>query len=301
MFFNIISVVTPMELSSGIDYIGLLNLFRFNLVSNNTHFLVNATTGESLSLGVLEKIFIIRFLRFYFGNFITLYCGSCFCSTMESLWFLGILNGEHIDFVLQITPYYFVANNQGILLHFTLLSQLSVHPLIIYNVPKRTALDISSACLVALLQLVNIFGIKDSSSSYLLNFERLNLCYLFNKCYLCGDDTQFFKLRDCEVQGLVSVFFSCFPFEFCKLFKGVRLSYLYFFRSLIFSFANFLNPVLIKYILSGFIYSYCYYRSPLVALDATQKHSVVLSTCFYRANMVLYKRLECYYFFNEFN
>ncbi|QSW37865.1 dihydrodipicolinate synthase family protein [Candidatus Vidania fulgoroideae] len=301
MFVNTVSVVTPMEFDSNIDYIGLLNLFRFNLVHNNTHFLVNATTGESLSLGVLEKIFIIRFLRFYFGSNIILYSGSCFCSTSDCVRFLSILNIECIDFVLQITPYYFIPSDEGILLHFTVLSLLSIHPIIVYNVPKRTALELSSNCLAAVLQLRNVFGLKDSSGSYLLSFERINLCYLYNKKFFCGDDTQFLRLGKCEVFGLVSVFSSCFPFEFCRIFTDVYLEYFYFFKSLVFVFTKVVNPMLIKYFLSMFLYAGCYYRLPLLFLDGVRYSNSVTCVCFYRDALFLYRQIECCYFFNEFN
>ncbi|QSW37724.1 dihydrodipicolinate synthase family protein [Candidatus Vidania fulgoroideae] len=294
-------MVTPMECDSSIDYIGLLNLFRFNLVYNTTHFLINATTSESLSLSILEKIFIIRFLRFYFADTITLYCGSCFCSTSDSLAFLSILNTEYIDFVLQITPYYFISSSKGIVWHFTVLSLLSVHPIILYNVPKRTALDISSECLALILQLSNVCGLKDSSGSYLLNFERVNLCYLANKRFFCGDDTQYLKLRTCGIQGLVSVFSSCFPYEFRNLQTEVQVCHLYIFKAIVCVCAKVLNPILVKWFLGMFLYYCCCYRLPLVALGCLQYYAIILDIYFYCKYIFLYRRLECSYYFNEFN
>ncbi|MGX7589697.1 4-hydroxy-tetrahydrodipicolinate synthase [Candidatus Vidania fulgoroideorum] len=268
----IVSLVTPMKKNLKIDYKSIKRIVKTQLLYKNRNILVNATTGESTSLSNDEKIAIIRYISKKFKEKVKIISGSCYNSTRKSIKLIKRLNKEKLEYILQITPYYYNTCEKGIINHFKAISVKSKIPVIIYNVPKRTGVDISSKCLRKLLKIKNIIGIKDSSSNKNRLIEKLTVCKEMKKLFLCGDDIQVFKLRKYKVGGVVSVLSNIFPKEIKKLLiykqhRDIDSKFI----EIVKKTSGYRNPPLIKWLLKKINIVKEVFRLPVVALKNKEK------------------------------
>ncbi|QSW38002.1 4-hydroxy-tetrahydrodipicolinate synthase [Candidatus Vidania fulgoroideae] len=271
----IVSIITPMRKNLKIRYSSIKRLVNMQLLNGNRNILVNATTSESTSLSSREKIEIIRYLSRTFKKEINLISGSCCNSTRKSIKLIEKLNKEKLESILQITPYYYNSSEEGVVNHFKAISLKSKIPIIVYNVPKRTGIDISSDCLKKIFKISNIIGIKDSSCNNKELVKKIKLCNDRGKIFLCGDDLQVFKLRKYNIDGVVSVLSNVFPLEIRKVLlckKG------YYFNNRIYklirNLSKYNNPLLIKWLLKKIRVSEEFFRLPLVKLNKKDKRKI---------------------------
>ncbi|MGX7585864.1 dihydrodipicolinate synthase family protein [Candidatus Vidania fulgoroideorum] len=272
----VIPIITPMKESGKIDFASLKKLISLHIKLNNKNILVNASTSESTSLSNREKIKIIKFIRKIFGKKIVLIAGSCYNSTIESLNLINKYNKEDVDYVLQITPYYYKTSNKGIVNHFRKISKFSKKPLLVYNVPKRTGVDVSENCLQKIFNLENVRGIKDSSEKTIKNIRRIDICNRRKKLFFCGDDLQLITLKNFGTHGIFSVLSNIFSKEIKELIlnkkKIKKLSKI---ENLIVKLSCYRNPSLIKCLLEKIKACNSKLRDPLVKLKGKDRKDVI--------------------------
>ncbi|MGX7458723.1 4-hydroxy-tetrahydrodipicolinate synthase [Candidatus Vidania fulgoroideorum] len=271
----IVSIITPMKRNLKIDFRSIGRIVKKQLLLKNKNILINATTGESTSLSNKEKITVIRYISKKFGEKVKITAGSCYNSTRKSIKLIKKLNKEKIEYILQVTPYYYNTCERGIIKHFKAISKKSKIPILIYNVPKRTGIDLSSNCLRRLFNIRNIVGIKDSSSNKKKLIKKITICNEMKKLFLCGDDLQVFKLRNYKIDGVVSVLSSIFPKEIKKAITNITIGKVDFnFLKLVRRLSKYRNPLLIKWLLKELNMTKEVFRLPLVALKNSEKKDI---------------------------
>lgn len=158
-----VALVTPMFDSGEIDYDSLAELVDFH-IQNNTHGVVAVgTTGESATLPFKEHIKVVQFIVDCAGGKIPVIAGSGANATGEAVFLTTQIEKLGVDGFLSVVPYYNKPQQAGLLAHFTAVANASDLPLILYNVPSRTVLDMQTSTVLKLASHPNIVGIKDAT------------------------------------------------------------------------------------------------------------------------------------------
>ena len=183
---SIVALVTPMTADGEIDFAAWDRLLGWHLAEGTDGVVVAGTTGESPTLTDGEIEALVRRARAGFGTRPVL-VGSGTNSTATSIARAQRLGAAGADALLVVAPYYNKPTQAGLVQHFRAIAQAAPVPLVLYNVPGRTAVDILPATLAELAAEPNIVAVKESTNSV----ERIKeLVRLLGDrlTVLCGDD-----------------------------------------------------------------------------------------------------------------
>ncbi len=160
---SIVALVTPFNVSGGVDYGALEKLIEFH-VTEGTHAIVAVgTTGESATLSHSEDNEVIKATVEYVGGRIPVIAGAGSNSTAEACQLTEAATRAGADAILSVAPYYNKPPQNGLLAHFKAVADSTDLPIILYNVPSRTVTDIADETTLELAQVANIAGIKDAT------------------------------------------------------------------------------------------------------------------------------------------
>ena len=160
---SIVALVTPMDESGEIDFTALKSLVELHIQSGTSAIVAVGTTGESSTLNVEDHIKVISKTVEFANGKIDIIAGNGANSTAEAIILSKLLAGSGIKAGLNVTPYYNKPSQEGLYQHFKAISESSDLPQILYNVPGRTAVDMSSETVARLAKLPNIIGLKDAT------------------------------------------------------------------------------------------------------------------------------------------
>jgi len=212
-----VAIVTPFNQDKSIDYNGLEKLLEHLIVNGIDYIVVQGTTGESVSLTKKEKEVILAFIIRINNRRLPIVLGiggNCTSNVVEAF---TSTNLEGVDAILSVSPYYNKPTQEGIYQHYKALSESSVLPIILYNVPGRTASNILPETTLRLAQdFENIIAIKEASGSLEQCMEIIN-----NKpkefLVISGDDAITLPFISCGGDGVISVIANAFPKEFSDM------------------------------------------------------------------------------------
>ncbi|MSQ61375.1 MAG: 4-hydroxy-tetrahydrodipicolinate synthase [Dehalococcoidia bacterium] len=157
------AMATPMDSSGAIDYAQAKRLARALVASGSEGLVISGTTGEAPTLTQEEKLRLFAAVKDEVGGQAAVIAGTGNYSTAETVEFTREAERLGVDGALVITPYYNKPSQAGLLAHFTRIAESTALPLILYNVPSRTALNMTADTQIALSRLPNIVGTKDAS------------------------------------------------------------------------------------------------------------------------------------------
>jgi 4-hydroxy-tetrahydrodipicolinate synthase len=200
---SIVALVTPMQADGTVDNGALERLVDFH-VSNGTNAIVAVgTTGESPTLSVEEHIDVVKCVVARAAKRIPVIAGTGANSTREAIELTQLAKDVGADACLSVTPYYNKPTQEGLYQHFKAIAEAVSVPILLYNVPGRTACDLKPETVERLAQLPNIVGLKEACSLE-RNRELLNRVggrlALFS-----GDDDLACECVLAGFQGVVSV------------------------------------------------------------------------------------------------
>jgi 4-hydroxy-tetrahydrodipicolinate synthase len=210
-----VALVTPMHADGSIDFKGLKKLLS-HTGKGVDYFVVMGTTGESATLSKKEKQAVLDFvLKDNSRNLPIVYGigGNNTQSVLEEIIDTE-LNG--VSAILSVSPYYNKPSQEGIYQHFKAVARVSPVPVILYNVPGRTASNLTADTTLRLAQLDNIIGIKEASG----NVEQ---CMKIAKekpkdfMLISGDDMLTLALYATGGVGVISVLANAYPLVFKKI------------------------------------------------------------------------------------
>ena len=214
-----IALVTPFNDDFSIDYESLQNIIEYQL-SNGADFLcILATTGETPTLTAAEKLKIKDTIVDYVQGRVPILMGCGGYNTAAVVEELKNGDFRGVDGVLSICPYYNKPSQEGLYQHFRAISAATRLPIVLYNVPGRTGVNMQAATTVRLARdCHNIVAIKEASG----NLEQVDEI-IKNKPrdfdVISGDDALTFPMISCGAVGVISVIGNALPKEFSKMIR----------------------------------------------------------------------------------
>lgn len=184
---SIVAIVTPMQADGAVDFGALDRLVQFHLDSGTDGIVAVGTTGESATLDVGEHIEVIRRVVAKVGKRIPVIAGTGANSTAEAIDLTRRAREVGADACLLVTPYYNKPTQEGLYQHYKAIASAVQIPLILYNVPGRTACDMQPETVARLTSLAGIVGLKEASGSMERN-RKLKSMVGDKLALLSGDD-----------------------------------------------------------------------------------------------------------------
>jgi 4-hydroxy-tetrahydrodipicolinate synthase len=200
---SIVALVTPMQADGTVDNGALDRLVDFH-VSNGTNAIVAVgTTGESPTLSVEEHIDVVKRVVARAAKRIPVIAGTGANSTREAIELTQLAKDVGADACLSVTPYYNKPTQEGLYQHFKAIAQAVAVPILLYNVPGRTACDLKPDTVQRLAEFPNIVGLKEAPS---LERNRELLARVGGRLALfSGDDDLACESVLAGFQGVISV------------------------------------------------------------------------------------------------
>lgn len=157
-----VALVTPMKTDGSIDEKGLGNLLTFTATGVD-YWVVLGTTGESATLNNTEKAKILAFTKAHNPKKLPIVYGLGGNNTGLVISQIGETDWEGVDAMLSASPYYNKPSQAGIIAHYEKIADTAPVPVILYNVPGRTASNLTAETTLRLAEHPNILGIKEAS------------------------------------------------------------------------------------------------------------------------------------------
>ena len=216
---SIVALVTPMRADGSLDLAAFDRLIDWHVESGTHAVVVAGTTGESATLSVQEHCDLVAHCVKVSGNRIPVIAGTGSNNTEEALYFTESARQHGADACLLVTPYYNKPSQEGLYQHFKAVAERVDIPQILYNVPGRTACDLSLETVEKLANLDNIVGIKDATGDSPRGLRLIQRCGKRLAIY-SGEDAITLPLMEGGADGTISVTANVAPelmAEMCSL------------------------------------------------------------------------------------
>ncbi|MBV9914157.1 MAG: 4-hydroxy-tetrahydrodipicolinate synthase [Sinobacteraceae bacterium] len=201
---SLVAIVTPMRPDGALDLPAWERLIELHLASGTAGIVVGGTTGESATLSDTElRQLTERAIELARGR-LQIIAGIGTSSTAATVERARQLSELALDAFLVVTPAYNRPAQEGLLRHFSAVARASRPPLILYNVPSRTAVDLLPATVQKLAQLAGIVGVKEAVADAARVQELIALCPR-DFAILSGDDPTARRSVLAGAHGLISV------------------------------------------------------------------------------------------------
>ena len=214
-----IALITPFCEDGSVDYKSLLRLVEYQLDNGADFFCILATTGETPCLTKDEKQKINDLVVSTVNGRVPILMGCGGNNTAAVIEELKTGDFKGIDGVLSVCPYYNKPSQEGLYQHFKAIAAATPLPVVLYNVPGRTGINLKAETTVRLARdCDNIVAIKEASGS----LEQVDEI-IKNKpkefAVISGDDALTFPMISCGAEGVISVIGNALPKEFSRMIR----------------------------------------------------------------------------------
>jgi 4-hydroxy-tetrahydrodipicolinate synthase len=207
------AIVTPFNANGDVDYPRLEELVEFNIAGGVAGLVPAGTTGESPTLHPNDHLKVIETVSMTAAGRCKIIAGTGANATAEAVDLTAAAKEYKIDGTLQVTPYYNKPNNSGLIQHFSAVADLGV-PVVLYNVPGRSAMEIPLEVVAELSQHPNIVSVKEAAGSVQRVTDIKNLCDIE---VMSGDDLLALPMIKEGACGVISVASNLMPAEVVAL------------------------------------------------------------------------------------
>lgn len=216
-----VALITPFHKDKSVDYEALARLLEYQIKNEIDYLVVLGTTAETATLSEDEKSELRRFIAERVNGRVPLVLGHGGNNTLSLVESLKTMDLSAYSAILTVVPYYNKPSQEGIYEHYKAIAEASPLPVILYNVPGRTGVNMAPETTLRLArEFGNIIGIKEASGNISQMDEIIK-----NKpedfLVISGDDGITFPLITMGAVGVISVIGNAFPKEFSKM---VRLA-----------------------------------------------------------------------------
>ena len=212
-----VAIVTPFN-NEGVDYDKLKDLLEWHIKEGTDSIVICGTTGEATTMTENEKKTVIKFAVDVINNRIPVIAGTGSNNTLSAIEMSKYAESVGVDAILVITPYYNKTSQKGLFKHFKAVNDSVNIPIILYNVPSRTGVNITPKALVQIAELKNIVAIKEASGNISQIMEMKSLCKDKIDIY-SGNDDQIVPIMSLGGKGVISVLANIIPNEVHTLTK----------------------------------------------------------------------------------
>lgn len=190
------AIATPFKESGEINYEELARYLDFQLKNKIDAIIVCGTTGEAATLSKSEKEKLIKFTIKHVNKQVPVIAGTGSNNTKEAIQMSKFAQEAGADGVLIVTPYYNKTTQEGLVKHYSEIAENITIPIIIYNVPSRTGVNILPETCKELSKISNIVAIKEASG---------NISQVAKIAQLCQDDLNIYSGNDDQILPILSI------------------------------------------------------------------------------------------------
>ena len=215
------ALVTPFTKTGGIDEPAIRRLGR-RQIDAGIHFLVPCgTTGENPTLTLAERVRIVEILVDEAGGRIPVLAGAGGYDTREIIHLADEMRRAGATGLLSVTPYYNKPTQEGLYQHFRAIAESTPLPIVVYNVPGRTGVNLEPATLARLAAIPSVVGVKEASGNI------TQMCEICNALpadflVLSGDDAITLPLMAIGGRGIISVASNEIPAEMVQMVEAAE-------------------------------------------------------------------------------
>lgn len=203
------AIITPFT-NEGINFTEFEKLIETQIAKGADSIIVCGTTGESATMSLEERKAAIQFVTRIVNKRIPVIAGTGANCTKSSIEMTIFAESVGVDAVLVVTPYYNKTTQAGLIAHFTAIANSTSLPVIMYNVPSRTGLNILPSTCLELSKIENIVAIKEASGNLSQVAEIAALCR-DNLHIYSGNDDQILPILSLGGLGVISVLSNIVP------------------------------------------------------------------------------------------
>lgn len=212
-----VALITPFKSSGDVDYAALSRLIDYQLQNDIDYLVILGTTAETQTLSPEEQNTIKQFIVSKVNGQLPLVVGFGGNNTAALVQQLKTIDFTGIDALLSVVPYYNKPSQEGIYQHYKALAQASPLPLVLYNVPGRTGVNMTAETTLRLArESKNIIGVKEASGN-LVQASAIVENKPDDFLLISGDDGTTFPLITLGAAGVISVIGNAFPKTFSRM------------------------------------------------------------------------------------
>lgn len=246
-----VAIVTPFK-GNEVDFEKLKELVEWQIENSTDAIIVCGTTGEASTMSENERKETIKFVIDVVNKRIPVIAGTGTNNTQASIEMSKYAESVGADGLLVINPYYNKTSSKGLIEHFKAIASSVKTPIVVYNVPSRTGMNITPKALMELCKVPNIVAVKEASG---------NISQIAEIKALCGDNLDIYSGNDNEILptlaigglGIISVIANIIPkdvHDICELFMNgeIKKSQELFLKTIPLTSAIFIetNPIPVK-------------------------------------------------------
>ncbi|MGL1887764.1 MAG: 4-hydroxy-tetrahydrodipicolinate synthase [Reichenbachiella sp.] len=207
-----VALVTPFNADGSIDYPALEALVKHVSDGGVDYLVVLGTTGESPTLTITEKLEVLRFVNLKNLKKLPVMYGMGGNNTMTQVEAFKAFD-EEVDAFLVVCPFYNKPTQVGLKAHFEALADAAPQPIMMYNVPKRTGVNMEAATVLELAKHPNIFGIKEAAGDDVSQASEIAAGMPNDFLLATGDDDLILPFIKAGGYGVISVIANALPKE----------------------------------------------------------------------------------------
>lgn len=215
-----VAIITPMNPDVSINYDKLGQLIDYQIENGTDAIVICGTTGESATMTDQEHVDCIEYAVKRTAGRVPVIAGAGSNHTSYAVWMSKEAKRVGADALLHVTPYYNKTSPLGLIRHFNVLADATDLPIVLYNVPSRTGVNLTPSICRELSKHPNIVGLKEASG---------NISQVAEIAQLCGDDLDLYSGNDDQIvpllslgaKGIISVLANIMPkqtHDICQLF-----------------------------------------------------------------------------------
>nr|WP_312291866.1 4-hydroxy-tetrahydrodipicolinate synthase [Clostridium chromiireducens] len=204
-----VAIVTPFD-ENGVNYEKLRSLLEWHVQEGTDAIVICGTTGEATTMTEKEKKETIKFTVDVINKRIPVIAGTGSNNTPSAISMSEYAESVGVSGLLVITPYYNKTSQNGLIKHFKSINDAVKTPMVLYNVPSRTGVNITPATLVKLAELSNVVAIKEASGNISQVAQMKALCRDTIDIY-SGNDDQIIPIMSLGGIGVISVLANIMP------------------------------------------------------------------------------------------
>ena len=203
-----VALITPFK-DNKVNFEKLKELLEWHVQEGTDAIIICGTTGEATTMSDTEKKEVIKFTVDTINKRIPVIAGSGSNNTLAAIEMSKYAESVGVDGLLVITPYYNKTNSKGLFKHFEAINNSVNTPIIVYNVPGRTGLNITPENLVKLSTLSNVVAIKEASGNISQVAKIAAMCKDID--IYSGNDDQIIPIMSLGGKGVISVLANVIP------------------------------------------------------------------------------------------
>ena len=276
-----VAIVTPFKENGEVDYEQFYKNIEFQIAHKTDAIVVCGTTGESSTMSHEEHLNVIEACVKRVNKRVPVIAGTGSNSTAEAIHLSTEAEKRGADALLLVSPYYNKATQKGLFLHFKAIADSVNIPIILYNIPGRTGVNIQPQTIVKLCtEVKNIVGVKEATGD-LSQTARLSYLAKGKVDIYCGDDNQTLPFLSVGAKGVISVLSNIAPedvHDMCEKFFAGKVDEAREMQikaiPLIDALFSEVNPIPVKKAMNYMGWCNDVYRSPLCTMDETKAEAL---------------------------